>query len=460
MKISRRKYLQQTGVFTAGMVGICHFNAAPTLAAEGYGPLQADPQGLLDLPDGFTYTAFSRTGDWMDDDLRVPGAHDGMAAFSGPRGMTILVRNHELSPDQQDSSAHGGDDLLQRRIPEKLVYDRGHGKQPATGGTTTLVFDTRTQTLERHFLSLAGTTRNCAGGPTPWRTWLSCEETVDRAGDLIEQDHGYVFEVPATTRMQLAQPNPYKAMGRFNHEAVAVEPRTGIVYLTEDREDGLIYRFLPERPGQLGRGGKLQALRLRGERGTSTKNWPNEGWLPIRQPMDVEWVTVDNVVAPLDDLRHQGLHDKNSAIFARGEGIWHDRGVIYWACTSGGPNQQGQIFRYHPSGDEGQTEEAAKPGKLEIFCQPNDSRLLRMADNLTVSPWGDVIICEDGPPHNSLVGVTPTGFMYRFARNVSNESEFAGSTFSPDGSTLFVNIQKPGITLAIIGPWKSLAVSS
>ncbi len=452
-RLSRREYLQKTGVFTAGMLGLHHFDTTCLMAMEGYGPLQEDPQELLDLPAGFSYTAFSRTGEWMDDDLRVPGAHDGMAAFPGPNGRTILIRNHELLPNAQDLSAHGGDDRLKQQIPNKYVFDPGQGKQPAVGGTTTLVFNTQTQTLEKHFLSLTGTTRNCAGGPTPWQTWLTCEETVDRAGDLIEQDHGFVFEVPATTKMQLAKPIPYKAMGRFNHEAVAVSPATGIVYLTEDRDDGLIYRFLPERPGQLRRGGKLQVLRLKGKNGTSTRNWPEEGWLPVRQPIAVEWVSVENVEAPQDDLRFQGRQEKNAAIFARGEGIWESRGYIFWACTSGGPNQQGQIFCYRPSPEEGETGEEKQPGQLVIFCQPNNSQLLRMADNLTVAPWGDVIICEDGPPHNSLVGITPAGELYRIAKNHLNGSEFAGSTFSPDGSTLFVNIQKPGISLAIIGPW-------
>ena len=458
-KITRRDYLKATGVFAAGILGVNHFDVGPAWAGVqgfGYGPLEADPEGILELPAGFSYTSFSRTGEWMDDKLKVPGLHDGMAAFPGPRGTTILVRNHELSRDQQDISYHGGDHRLKQRFPKGFVYDSGFGRRPALGGTTTLVYDTKYQKLLRHYLSLAGTTRNCAGGPTPWGSWLTCEETVDRVGEPNEQDHGFVFEVPATSRRKIAKPIPYKAMGRFNHEAVAVDSRTGIVYLTEDREDGLLYRFLPKRRGHLVKGGRLQALKIKGESALDTRNWPDTRWLPVRQSMDVEWVNVVNVESPNDDLRHQGVNDHGAAIFARGEGIWYDSGVLYWTCTNGGPNQQGQVFRYRPSSQEGASGEESEPGQLEIFSQPDNSKILQHADNLTVAPWGDVIICEDGGPVNYLVGITPLGKLYRFARNTLNGSEFAGSTFSPDGSTLFVNIQKPGVTLAITGPWYGL----
>ena len=461
-EISRRNYIKATGVIAAGVWGINHFDVAPTYATAekfGFGPLVDDPAGILDLPIGFKYTAFSKTGDLMDDNLKVPGAHDGMGAFSGPRGTTILVRNHELSPDLKNISSHLGDPLLLQNLPTDRIYDVGRGKQPAIGGTTTLIYDTKRQRLLRHSLSLTGTTRNCAGGPTPWRSWLTCEETVDRMGELIEKDHGYIFEVPARVHVGLARPVPYKAMGRFNHEAVAIDPRTGIVYLTEDREDGIFYRFLPQMPRERGKlvyGGRLQAMKLKGERKADTRNWPDADWMPVRTPLDVEWVDIENVEAPDDDLRKQGADEKNAAVFARGEGIWYERGVIYWACTSGGPNKEGQIFRYYVSDQEGNPEENISPGRLEIFSQPNNSKLLKSADNLVVAPWGDIIVCEDTAPENHLVGITPEGILYRLARNALNNSEFAGSTFSPDGSTLFVNIQRPGITLAITGPWTSL----
>ena len=462
--LSRRECIRIAGgAIAAGIVGVNHFDASPLRAddTEGqYGPLKKDPLGILDLPVGFTYDTFSRTGEWMDDGLKVPGAHDGMAAFPGPDGTTILVRNHELSPDQQEVSCHLLDSKLTQKIDRSRVYDWGRNRRPAVGGTTTLVYDVRQKKLVKHFMSLLGTSRNCAGGPTPWKTWLTCEETVDRAGDLIERDHGYVFEVPATTRVGMARPVAYKAMGRFNHEAVAVDSRTGIVYLTEDRDDGLIYRFLPDRPAQLSKGGTLQALRLKGTRQTKLRNWPGERQIPIRRPLDVEWVEVENIESPGDDLRYQGSAEKQAAVFARGEGMWYEKGMVYWACTNGGPNQKGQVFRYLPSPEEGNSGEESQPGQLEILSQPNDAGLLQMADNLTVAPWGDVIICEDGGPVNRFVGITPAGRIYTLARNALDESEFAGSTFSPDGSTLFVNLQKPGISLAITGPWRSIQAAS
>src|SRR5690606_30111988 len=102
----------------------------------------------------FRATIFSRTGEEMADGLLVPGMHDGMAAFPGPNGRTLLVRNHELESHQVEWSPFGADHGRLDRIARSKVYDLGHGVAPNLGGTTTLVFDTRTQQLEAHFLSL------------------------------------------------------------------------------------------------------------------------------------------------------------------------------------------------------------------------------------------------------------------------------------------------------------------
>ena len=216
--------------------------------------MQSDPQGRLRLPKGFSYKVFSQAGETMDDGFTVPAAHDGMDAFPGPDGLTLLVRNHEMSPldssDNPDSRSRAWTNLE----PGKL-YDAGKSGTQLHGGTTTLVFDTRTQELKRHYLSLAGTIRNCSGGSTPWGSWITCEETTARADDKLQVDHGYNFEVPANYEIGLADPIPLKEMGRFNHEAVAVDPASGVVYQTEDRPDGLIYRFIPNRRGQLAKGG-------------------------------------------------------------------------------------------------------------------------------------------------------------------------------------------------------------
>jgi hypothetical protein len=321
------------------------------------------------------------------------------------------------------------------------------------GGTTTVVYDTRTQTVERQYLSLTGTIRNCAGGPTPWNSWISCEETVERASEMLTVDHGYNFEVPAAAEMGTVEPVPLVHMGRFNHEAVAVDPASGIVYQTEDRHDGLIYRYIPDVPGDLAQGGRLQALVLQGRSSLDTRNWEQQTVQP-GVPMAVTWIDLEDIQAPEDDLRLRGF-DAGAARFARGEGMWYGESAVFFACTNGGRAKKGQIWRYVPSADEGTRAEANAPGTLELFVEPNDGAIIDNADNLTVAPWGDLIVCEDGSGDQFLVGVTPAGDIYKFARNAMNDSELAGATFAPDGSTLFVNIQHAGLTLAITGPWKS-----
>ena len=286
MNISRRSFLH-TSLATLAFSGLRRYvEAQPTKTAirAGYGPLKLDPNRILDLPAGFQYRVISRTGETMSDGLRVPGAHDGMAAFAGPRGSTILVRNHELSVDSLSESPFGEkNELLSVWSPENL-YDAA----PALGGTTTLIYDTRRHVLEKHYLSLAGTIRNCGGGPTPWGSWISCEETTQLADDLHRKIHGFNFEVPA--RMQrMVEPLPLKSMGRFSHEAIAVDPATGMVYQTEDRGDGLIYRFVPQRRGQLAGGGSLQGLKIIELPGVDTSNWKEQS-IPVGQRFNVQWI--------------------------------------------------------------------------------------------------------------------------------------------------------------------------
>jgi secreted PhoX family phosphatase len=134
--------------------------------------------------------------------------------------------------------------------------------------------------------------------------------------------------------------------------------------------------------------------------------------------------------------------------------MWVGNGEIYWVCTSGGRKQIGQIFRYIPSAAEGTEREKASPGRMELFIEPNDARRVANPDNATISPWGDVVVCEDSGGDNCrLIGVTRSGALYTLAHS-RRRGEFAGVVFSPDGSTLFVNMQHEGLTLAITGPWK------
>jgi len=236
-------------------------------------------------------------------------------------------------------------------------------------------------------------------------------------------------------------------MGRFNHEAIAVDAKSAAVYQTEDRGDGLLYRFLPSRPGRLAEGGRLQALKLRDRASAVTTNAGTTPAIPVGVSLDVEWVDLENPDSPGDDLLLQGFA-KGAATFSRGEGIWYSHGTVYFAATDGGSNRKGQVWRYTPSDDE-----SRRPSRLQLFIEPNDANVLDNVDNVVVAPWGDLVLCEDGPAEQFVVGVTPDGSLYKIARNALNTSEFAGATFSQDWSTMFVNIYSPGLTLAITGPW-------
>lgn len=419
------------------------------ISSAGYGPLVSDPHGLLDLPKGFSYRILSRFGDRMDDGYHVPDRCDGMGTIPLDNGRIALIRNHELRPQ------HASKGPFRTPAPAGLAcFDHMDG-QPLPGGTTTLVYNVASGKVESQYLSLAGTIRNCAGGTTPWRSWLTCEEDVSSAANGLKRDHGWVFEVPASRR-GLADPVPLVGMGRFNHEAVAVDPRTGIVYLTEDRDDSLLYRFLPNQRGQLARGGQLQALAYRDPalRGDS-RNWNNID-LPVSQWREVRWITLDNVESPQDDLRKRG-HAAGAVVFARGEGIHFGNGELYFCCTSGGAARLSQIMRYRPSAQEGQADEIHAPGMIQLFLESTDPAQLNYGDNLVVAPHGDIIVCEDQYTEvvaNHLRGVTPDGLLYEFAR-LRSQTELAGACFAPDGGTMFVNLYSPGMTLAITGPWAS-----
>lgn len=457
----RRHFLKTAAAAALGFGGLYAFlergRSVPrpgTATGAGFGPLVPDPDGLLDLPEKFGYRVFSRAGEAMDDGFQVPAAHDGMAAFPAENGRTLLVRNHEVNAGAgpEEGAFGAGLETLERLDPGHL-YDAGRDGRPALGGTTNLLYDTRAGTLVEHRLSLAGTLRNCAGGPTPWGSWISCEEDVQRSGDRFARDHGYAFEVPATMPPRPRSAVPLRAMGRFYREAVAVHPGTGIVYQTQDRGDGLLYRFVPDEPGALARGGRLQALAVRDRPGLRTQNW--DGWPVVRagRPLDVRWIDLDEVENPDTDLRHRG-HEAGAAQFARAEGAWWAEDGFYFACTNGGAARRGQIWKYVPSSREGEPGEEQEPGRIELFLEAGEESVLRRADNLTTAPWGDLVVCEDGTGVDELVGVTPDGELYRLARNANSTGELAGATFAPDGSTLFVNMQREGLTVAITGPWE------
>jgi secreted PhoX family phosphatase len=427
----------------------------------GYGPLQSDPARLLDLPKGFSYQAVSRAGEIMDDGFHAPDNFDGMGCFPAGDGKVALVRNHELSLGGWGRSATMDTPALQSRLASLPHFGRAADGRVLPGGTSTLIVDLATGRREAQFLSLVGTATNCAGGITPWGSWLTCEETNLAAPDS-SQSHGWVFEVPSAQR-GLVAPQPLTAMGRYRHEAAAVDPKTGIVYLTEDRDDSLFYRFLPDRLGELARGGRLQALAF-ADSGVAadSRNWFGVEFAP-RTNRPVRWIDMRNVESPQDDLRVRG-HARGAVSFARGEGLHLATGTngareFYFTCTSGGVGKLGQIMRYVPSPHEGTAEETRQPGQLEIFVESADASVFEYGDNLTVTPQGHLIVCEDktGGKVNHLRGVAPSGQIYTLAR-LNADTELAGACFSPDGQVLFVNAYAPGITLAIRGPWDRFQV--
>jgi secreted PhoX family phosphatase len=465
MTITRRDFLRSSAAVTLGYAGLrvllaggaggrAAWAGEPDALARGYGPLVRDPAGLLELPEGFSYRVLSRWGETMDDGLLVPGLHDGMACFPGPPGApdsaVTLMRNHEVGPKWTKAGPFGEGNHRLDGVPLERLYDPGGRQRPGLGGVTRVVYDPETGRTLHHELALAGTHVNCAGGAMPWNTWISCEETTQRAEGPFVRDHGYCFEVPAHAD-GLCDPEPIRAMGRFKHEAVAIDPSTGAVYLTEDIEDSLLYRYLPETPGDLHAGGRLQALAIVDRPSLDTRNWMSDE-VAVGRTLATRWVDLEDVESPRNDLRYQGFA-RGAARFARGEGIHFGRGAVYFACTSGGRKRLGQVWRYTPSAHEGAPGEADAPGSLELWVEPNDGTIIQNADNLVVSPWGDVFVCEDGPGHDHLLRITPDGEVSKFARNAASEDEIAGSCFSPDGRTLFFNVQQLGLTVAIQGPW-------
>lgn len=412
---------------------------------------------LLRLPEGFRYRSFGWAGDPMDDGFKTPKAHDGMGAVAIDGNQLTLVRNHEVSEDGKSMPIVG-----------EATYDAR-----ARGGCTSLTFDLESGQWLGSRTALSGTSRNCAGGVTPWNTWLTAEETVLGPGDrdkyklntkrTFQKTHGWVFEVPADG---VGNPVPIKSMGRFVHEAVAVDRNSGIVYLTEDRGTAGFYRFTPNENGNLHAGGVLEMAEVVGT--------PDlRGGFVDGTSMDVRWHKIDDPElvgtpedSPCDELGvfKQG-QAKGGSMFSRLEGCWYGDGQIYFDATSGGAARAGQIWQFDP-----------ETQKLTLLFESPSKPVLNMPDNLCVSPRGGIVLCEDNDyganefPQR-MFGLSQDGKLRLLAENnirLSGEKngihgdfrtkEWAGATFSPDGKWLFVNAQTPGITFAITGPWESTLV--
>ena len=462
MDQTRRKFIKNSAVVSLGFLGLNQFalSGCKMDATPGFGALKYHKGDILSLPKGFTSKVISRTGDKMSDGFYTPGNHDGMSVFNMDNGKIMLIRNHELTPGSYGEGPFGDGNKLIEKIDKNKVYDMAKGgMNTCVGGTTSMIYDEANQKIELQYLSLIGTVRNCSGGRTPWNSWITCEETAFKKGDVdgsLEKDHGYNFEVPANGQIGLIDPVPIKEMGRFVHESAAVHPTLGIVYQTEDEGDGLFYRFLPNENGNLHKGGKLQCLVIKEWKSADTRNYKElkTDRFPEKKTYDVTWMDLDDVESPEGDLRFRGFK-QGAAIFSSGEGMSYGKDELFFTCSSGGVTGNGQIFRYIPSPFEGQDQEKDNPGKLELFLESKSVETFQFCDNLTVAPWGDVVICEDNVDPR-IIGITPQGKAYVIAQNIGfRESEFAGPVFSPSGKTLFVNIQSPGLTLAITGPWRS-----
>ncbi len=351
----------------------------------------------------------------MSDGYRVPGNPDGMACFEGAGGTLVLLRNHELTTSSRGPYASG------MAPPE--AYDAA-----VVGGVSRLVVDRTTFARVSSNLVLAGTAQNCAGGPSPWG-WLSCEEAFD-------SQHGYTF-VCSVDASSVAMPRRIVGYGHFRHEAVAIDPAGNVAYLTEDRGDSALYRFVPTNP-QVPFTGTLQALRVRGRDALVTTTG-----LTVGDAFDVDWVDLADP-DPTGDTLRATARAAGAAVFSRGEGIWFDRGVAYFTCTNGGPIGAGQVFSLRPT---------ATGGTLTLVAQSEDPAVLDGPDNICVAPFGDLFIGEDGFTGNDfhVRGITPSGAIYDFAKTTI--SEISGLCFSPDGRALFLNIFGGDTTVVITGPF-------
>ncbi|MEU8462901.1 alkaline phosphatase PhoX [Streptomyces sp. NPDC029003] len=479
MPLSRRDFTARTVIAGAGVAltgTVAALATAPgALAADdgphregsdehgrphgpGYGPLLPDPAGLLALPAGFTYRVITHSGvTSLDSGESTPSNHDGTAAFEGARGTTLLVNNHELKGPRA-KWAHpvpltGG-----------LVYD------PAAAGGCTVV-EVRRGGEVAEWVGIAGTSTNCAGGATPWGTWLTCEETEDLAGQNgMTKDHGYVFEVDPHDRRANRDPQPVKAFGRYAHEAVVIDPRQGHAYLTEDASgpNGLLYRWTPPHGFRHGRG-KLRTLAADAGVLAAAKCFDSSGRFVDDLSRATKTGTVYGVDwAPVADRDARSVSVRKQ--FAEGavtrarklEGMWWADGGAYFVSSyareeSPGAAHDGQVWFYDPK-----RRTIRLVVLLGVNADPAAEGGYDGPDNITVSPYGGLVIAEDGNGLQHLLGATESGRVYPLARNELNNgtpeapdySEFTGVCFSPDGRTLYANIQEPGIMLAVTGPWR------
>lgn len=377
----RRDFFRLTAAATGLAVGTSPWRRALADTARGgpspYGELLPPDADGLQLPKGFRCRVVARSGARVGNTKYVwPVYPDGGATFRVPDGW-IYVANSEWVP-------------------------------PSGGGVGAIRFD-RSGNIAAAYPICTGTLLNCAGGATPWDTWLTCEEYA----------YGHVWECdPSGVRPAVKRP----ALGTFQHEAVAVDPVGRALYLTEDVPDGRFYRFTPRKWPSL-EAGTLEVAQVRADSSVT--------WHPIKYP---------NPGMQHDATRHQV---PQSTVFRGGEGIVYSRGDLFFTTK-----KDDRVWRYEP-----------KAQRCTILYEnaQDPAKQLSGVDNVTAAVVGDLIVAEDGG-NMELVLITPDRATSALLRIVGqDESELAGSAFDPSGTRLYFSSQRgdgSGITYEMSGPFR------